>query len=371
METLMIAGANATDKGERQLGGRFYMPALDGIRAIAFLMVVAGHGIWQFATVMPFAGGFGVVIFFFLSGYLITTLLRIEAEKKNTISLGRFYLRRARRILPPLYITLILAYIVGHLRLTESAGTLEGFFSATFYYYNYLLLFRPHAELLPMGMLVVWSLMIEEHFYLVFPFLYRSFCVHKVARKQQVRILLVLCVAPLIWRLVVAFVLHNSIVSVPGWTYYATDTRFDSILWGCVMAIAWNPWFHDEAGWLDRWKAPLAALGLLVVTGELLIRNVTFQETVGYTIRSLCLLAMFYFVLSTRTVWTKCLEWRVLREIGQLSYSMYLVHEMVRHALGMRFHRSVEVMLLVIVLTGLYGFAMRWAVENPLRRLVT
>src|SRR5664279_4763278 len=76
----------------------FHIPSLDGLRAVAFLMVFFGH---VGAPGVP--GGFGVTVFFFLSGYLITTLLRIERERTGRVSLRLFYLRRALRILPPFY----------------------------------------------------------------------------------------------------------------------------------------------------------------------------------------------------------------------------------------------------------------------------
>ena len=80
-----------------------YIPGLDGIRAIAFLLVYVAHT--GLGVLIP--GGLGVTIFFFLSGYLITTLLRMESERTGTISISRFYLRRTLRIFPPMYVTLV------------------------------------------------------------------------------------------------------------------------------------------------------------------------------------------------------------------------------------------------------------------------
>lgn len=82
----------------------FQIPSLDGLRAVSFLMVFAAH-----AGVEAIPGGFGVTVFFFLSGYLITTLMRLEAEKTGGVSLKNFYYRRALRILPPFYIVLFVA----------------------------------------------------------------------------------------------------------------------------------------------------------------------------------------------------------------------------------------------------------------------
>src|ERR1700688_5195959 len=86
-----------------------HIPSLDGIRALAALMVFVAHA--GLGDLVP--GGFGVTIFFFLSGYLITTLLRIEHSEQGSISLGKFWLRRMLRILPPFYLVLASALLIG------------------------------------------------------------------------------------------------------------------------------------------------------------------------------------------------------------------------------------------------------------------
>ena len=86
-------------------GGGFHIPSLDGLRAVSFSIVFFAHaGLEKWVP-----GGFGVTVFVFLSGYLITTLMRMEFEKTGTVSLRKFYLRRVLRILPPFYVVLLLA----------------------------------------------------------------------------------------------------------------------------------------------------------------------------------------------------------------------------------------------------------------------
>src|SRR4051812_45555770 len=82
-----------------------HIPSLDGLRAISFGIVFIAHA----GLEKVFPGGFGVTVFFFLSGFLITTLMRTEFEKSGTVSLKAFYLRRVLRILPPFYVVLTLA----------------------------------------------------------------------------------------------------------------------------------------------------------------------------------------------------------------------------------------------------------------------
>src|SRR3954447_14498911 len=86
----------------------FHIPSLDGIRAVSFAIVFVAHAGW--GHIVP--GGFGVTVFFFLSGYLITTLLRLEAEERGQIGMKQFYVRRVLRILPPFYTVLTLAALL-------------------------------------------------------------------------------------------------------------------------------------------------------------------------------------------------------------------------------------------------------------------
>jgi peptidoglycan/LPS O-acetylase OafA/YrhL len=167
---------------------------------------------------------------------------------------------------------------------------------------------------------------------------------------------------------VLAFVLSHHLY--PGWDYSATDSRFDSILWGCLLAVAWNPWLGDNAGILERWKKQLAVAGAVLIVGELAVQNDNFQATIGFTIQSVCLLPIFYLVLSTHTVLTTLLEWRWLREIGTLSYTLYLVHDVIRHALDTVIHKTIPVMLLSGIFSIAFALLMKYAVETPLRKAI-
>ena len=110
-------------------------------------------------------GGFGVTIFFFLSGYLITTLLRREWEKMGNISLKNFYLRRVYRIFPPLYIVLVVVgmlVVTGALQVSQSP-TFSALLAQIFFGANYYGIFHGQEGFLP-GTSVQWSLAVEEHF---------------------------------------------------------------------------------------------------------------------------------------------------------------------------------------------------------------
>ena len=110
-----------------------YIPGLDGMRAIAFLIVFVGHS-------MPYRNlpaGFGVTIFFFLSGYLITTLLRNEARHHRSISLKNFYLRRLLRIFPPCYVTILIVTALAAFRVLYNTESYWSLPSAFLYFSNY------------------------------------------------------------------------------------------------------------------------------------------------------------------------------------------------------------------------------------------
>jgi peptidoglycan/LPS O-acetylase OafA/YrhL len=368
----LLSGAPERVSGEPNVAKSkpsMYIPALDGIRGIAFLLVFVSHA--GLDRIVP--GGFGVTVFFFLSGYLITTLLRMEAAKTGTISLKKFYIRRARRILGPLYITLALSYVVAHFGLLAVRGTFQGALSAVFYYFNYFELLT-HVVPLPAGVGVVWSLTIEEHFYFVFPFLYWIFIVKKIRVRTQTLILLLLCALPLIWRFVLVFGFHTPLETLPRWTYSATDARFDAILWGCILAIANNPWLGEErpTHFLLKYKGTAASTGVLLLLTTFLWRNPYFRETARYSIQSIALYSVFFYCVQARESWvSKALENRFLKEIGHLSYSMYLVHFMILNLLAYNLHFGLFVQgCIAFTCTVLYALAMRAFVEDPLRRAI-
>ena len=312
-----------------------YIPCLDGIRACAFILVFVGHAGYQ--KLVP--AGLGVTVFFFLSGYLITTLLRIESEDTGTISLKQFYLRRAFRILPPLYITLFLAYALDTIIFKQPAGNRLGWLSAVVWLYNYAeLLSRDHARLAA-GMGLIWSLAVEEHFYLIYPLLFKSSVQRNWSRARQARILLIACGAVLAWRCVLVFFFHTPLVPYVRWTYIATDARLDSIAFGCLLAVAHNPWCNDAGGWMQRRSKLLALSGCCLLLLTLLVREPHLRETIRYSLQGIALYPIFYFcVLQSRSAWIQWLSWLPLRWIGWISYALYLCHEVVLAILGHILH---------------------------------
>lgn len=295
-----------------------YIPSLDGIRALSFFLVFFAHaGLGE--KLIP--GGFGVTIFFLLSGFLITTLLRLEFARYQRISLSGFYLRRVLRILPPLYATMLLAAAL-HIGLRNAPIPLAGTVSQVLQVSNYYLIYSDHGSIMA-GTGVFWSLAVEEHFYLLFPLLYAWIATRFSARGQAV-ILLTLCGAALAWR----WVLHYHYHADFGRTFFATDTRFDSILLGCVFAIIANPVTRDPL--FDRsvrgmkWILPLS-VGVLL--GTFLVRDAGFREVFRYTLQGLALIPLFIAAIHYQKSWpVLLLNLPVVRFLGVLSYTLYLCH---------------------------------------------
>jgi peptidoglycan/LPS O-acetylase OafA/YrhL len=159
------------------LTNRTYIPGLDGMRAIAFAVVFVGH-----SGLKKIPGGFGVTIFFFLSGYLITTLLRIESDRTGTISISQFYLRRTVRIFPPMYVTLAVWALLAAAGVFVGTVYWQSILVAFFYLTNYINFIAPHG--ISGGLGILWSLAVEEHFYLLFPWLFLLFLRRRWSRTK-------------------------------------------------------------------------------------------------------------------------------------------------------------------------------------------
>lgn len=308
-------------------------------------------------------GGFGVTVFFFLSGYLITTLLRQEAETTSTISLKKFYLRRVLRIFPPCYVTVLFVTgltLAGVIYNTESYKSLVAAFMYWSNYWNIL-----GWGNLPGGLGILWSLAVEEHYYLAFPLLYLGLCRRFGGRKKQAACLLALCALALAWRCYRASVLHSPWANI----YEGTDTRFDSILFGCVLAIVANPALGDRVEWLRKHGYILGAAGGMVIMLSFAYRNPFFRDTFRYTLQAIGLIPIFFLlILPHKNLLTRLLEVRVLTWMGQLSYSMYLIHHTLFHHFYHLYRPTFWIPCVVLLLTAVYAQAMRMLVEKPLQK---
>jgi peptidoglycan/LPS O-acetylase OafA/YrhL len=340
-----------------------YIPSLNGVRAGAVLIVFVGHGL----TVPPaWPGHVGVTIFFFMSGFLITTLLRREYLDSGRISLGSFYLRRAFRILPPAYATIGIAVVVGAIGLLPSSTTVGGVLAEVFNFTNYYLIVVGR-EGLPPETSMLWSLAVEEHFYLIFPLLMIVLLKRKLSMRQIGYILLMAVVLAPVWRIYLA---------LNGAEFYhlytGSDTRFDGILAGAAMALLYNPTMGDSPPFrLTDWAIHrvLLPIALFLFAASTLATADAIRLTVIDTVQFLCLAVFFWHVITRPLALIgRILNHRWVAHIGVLSFSIYLIHRLVI-AIVARFI-DVAPITDIVSLVGTVACAqlMYVAIEKPFAR---
>lgn len=342
----------------------FYIPCLDGIRALAVLVVIIAHS--GFEAAVP--GGLGVTVFFFLSGFLITTLLRAESIKTETISLRDFYLRRIFRILPPMYVTIGLICLLTWLHILAGPFQWKAIALTSVFFTNYIGISGWGSP--PTGLQNLWSLAVEEHFYLIFPLIYLVFIASRIKKLWQALTIGVVCSLVLMWRVYLVYFAH-SVTGPLGRIYSYTDTRIDSILFGCLLAIVLNPIFDEIPQTFRDNAGKLAALGLVLIGFSIVYRNELFRDTFRYSLQGLALSLIFFFVvLAPRTPQLRWLENPVLRYIGRRSYVLYLIHYAIADELFLTRHLSAPLTLLITLSVSLlFAEAMDRLVEEPMRRI--
>lgn len=286
--------------GERwRLGNR---PALDGIRGIAILLVVLGHA----SPLLRAAGAIGVTLFFALSGFLITTLLLEEHAGAGRVNLLRFYERRARRLLPAfaayLAVVSLLSLALGAALITPGAVV-----SAVTYTFNWWMIAK---DSVPIATMHLWSLAVEEQFYLVWPLVLIA-----CARFGR-RWLIGMCLAGSIAATVARWLLWES-GSSGSRVYIGTDVRADSLLAGCLLAVV-------MVGARERRNRPLLAAGLLLSFVPLLPATGDLRWVLVPTVVPWVSAATIWCTAQARRIpW---LEQRWLVIVGRRSYALYLWH---------------------------------------------
>ena len=337
-----------------------HIRGLDGIRALAFFLVLGGHCGFRWIP-----NGLGVTVFFFLSGYLITTLLRQEWTHTSSLSISHFYIRRAFRILPAFYVALVLGIMFASTGLTASEvhWNAIGVALAFLTNYSYLLV----GATAPAGLTVLWSLAVEEHFYFLFPCIYRGLLRGRVRRHRQVIVFGCICLLTLAWRVTLMAGFHTDWFRV----YSGTDTRLDSILFGSIMAVAVNPVIDNLDRLSRRLCTSTALMGAVVLIASIVVRGEMFRQTVRYSIQGLALFPIFLFVIRyTDSAITRFLELKFLTHIGELSYSLYLVHAVMLRAVTVWLRTGLFMtLILTFTLSYISAWVMRRYVELPANKM--
>jgi peptidoglycan/LPS O-acetylase OafA/YrhL len=311
-------------------GGQRYMPGLDGLRALAVLAVVAYHLGWGWAP----GGLLGVGVFFTLSGYLITDLLLGQWEVAGRLQLADFWLRRARRLLPALFVMLAVVAAWVTLLDRDQLVDIRGAVAASAAYVNNWWLIAQHSSyfaqfgpLSPLGHL--WSLAVEEQFYLVWPWLLWLGLRWQRRRDAVPRGLLAATVL-----LAVGSAVAMALFYHPGYdptrVYDGTDTRAFGVLIGAALAFVW-PSRHLGSDVNAAARAILDGIGAagLAVIAVLIWHTSQYSPFLyhgGMVVLSVATALVVAAAASPVTRTGRLLGVRPLRWIGVRSYGIYLWH---------------------------------------------
>ncbi len=337
------------------------VPALNGVRGVAVVLVFLFH-----AEVPGFSGAFiGVDIFFVLSGFLITVLLLQEHQRNGFISLKKFYLRRALRLLPALL--LLLAVYLGYcFSVFPDAGTrlyhLQDAAMALFYAANWTRAFdlgRPYH----LGH--CWSLSIEEQFYALWPLLLLALL--RFNWRRRVALIALLLGASWAWRIWL-------LAQGASWdrVYNGFDTRADMLLAGCLLAVLWN------AGALQGWgrarfypailtTLSLAALGGVAVASRWQTASL-YQWQYAVVALATALLTLD-LLARPRSGVARTFSSPPLVGLGAISYALYLWHYPLLHYLGRQGLAGPSLVWAAALLTLVFALFSWYAVEKPAQRL--
>jgi peptidoglycan/LPS O-acetylase OafA/YrhL len=351
----------------RKLG---YQPALDGLRALAVGLVIAYH-----LGYSGVAGGYiGVELFFVLSGWLVCALLVNEHQRTDGIAFGQFWLRRLRRLLPAVIVvvagTLAWAAFTRPGLLAELRHQTVG---ALGYHLNWQLIFddKSYFEAAggPAALEHLWSLSIEEQFYLVFPLLC-GLLLTRVSRKWAVAIAVAGAVAATVARFVLAGGAGD-----PTRLYFGTDTRAAGLLAGVALGLFWTP-NRLRPHTHPRFVAALDAVALAGVAVVIwYATGVTEHDPTafrgGFTvtqIATLAIIAVVVYPAPTRA--SRLLASGPLRWVGQRSYGIYLIHWPVivftAAAPGQQPEPLPRVAMQIALILALSAVSYRW-IEQPVR----
>ena len=290
------------------------VPALDGMRAIAVLLVIWHHfmrGFYSseeaYAGSISRLGAFGVDIFFAISGFIITRLLVEEFFRSGRIHLGAFYVRRAFRILPPCFLYLAVVAVTGQFR-----SGLE-ILGSVFFFRNYI-----PDTLAADQTKHLWSLAVEEHFYLLWP-LVLGVILARAGRKQAPVVAGWFAIGFGLWRVA------NAQYGLPQrWMplipeHFRTDLRLDALMWGCVAALVLSDERQRQRiqGGFRQWMFWLMAAACVACT-------VIYSQLTSLWLAMLIPAALAGASQHPRWSVTRFLDLPWMQYLGRISYSLYL-----------------------------------------------
>ena len=304
------------------------------------------------------------MLFFVLSGFLITWLLIKENEKTGTISLIGFFKRRVLRIFPAFYGYALVTIVLLMAAKKEVPWLHAG--SAFLYFSNYYTAFNPDSN---NAFSHTWSLAVEEQFYLFFPFLFLLFCRNL---KQLTAAIGGIILAAWLWRVILVFGFNAS----GGYIYSAFETRIDHLLVGCLLAVVLRQralsQFWEAA--LKNSLMPLFTIFLLAISIIFTHQSVTYKSTVGFAIEPvlMALLITQLIAFSAHGFW-KWLDFAPIRFLGSLSYSLYLYQQLTTSIIPTRLESFPVIVQLAATIFGTITIATLsfYIIETPFLELKT
>ena len=324
---------------------------------------------------MP-GGYLGVEVFFVLSGYLITSLLLSEWWETGRVNLGEFWLRRARRLLPALFFLLAATALFSLLFLPDEVAGLRGDVAAAGgYVTNWYLIFNQESYFEFVGrpslLQHLWSLAIEEQFYLLWPLLFIGWI--SLLRSRRGMALVSLAGAATSAVLMAALYVPDL---DPSRIYYGTDTRASGLLLGCALAFAWIPARRTIKARANRTMSldlvGLVALGALIWLFVNLDETQPFLYQGGFVLIALVTAALIGVVVHPQaSLMPGLLGWGPLRWLGLRSYSLYLWHwpifAVTRPELDVPLDGAPLLLLRLALTVAMSEVSYRY-VETPIRR---
>jgi peptidoglycan/LPS O-acetylase OafA/YrhL len=365
-----VETAGARPGAPRQDAPRLsYRPGLDGVRAVAVTGVVLYH-----AGVSWMPGGFlGVDVFFVLSGYLITSLLLAERGRTGRVNLKRFWGGRARRLLPALALVVLFSLIAAStIARDDLARTRGDAIASAVFMTNWDLILQSHSYFNAFGrpslLQHLWSLAVEEQFYLVWPLLLVGGLKWLGERRM-----FALTALGAIASAVAMWALYDPDRD-PSRVYYGTDTRSSTLLVGALLAFAW-PAARMRAEVSPRARSVLDGIGVAALLGVIAVfwRVSDYEPWLyrgGFLLVAVCAGVLVGVVSHPAARLGDALGWAPLRWVGKRSYGIYLWHwpvmELTRARIDVPWHGPLLVVAQVAVTVALAALSYRY-VEMPVR----
>ena len=351
---------------------RRYITGLDGIRAIAVIMVLAYH-----LKLALFKSGFlGVTVFFVLSGYLITDILISEVEEEGTIDLKNFWLRRIRRLVPAVMsmavVIIFVSAVVNRIIFTKGC---KDFLASVLGFNNWWQIFNKvsyfEAAGVPSPFTHCWSLAIETQFYLIYPLILLG--IYKLAKSRgEGRAKRGLLFAGVTLLLALISVILMIVLFDPqqdaSRVYYGTDTRAFSLLFGALLAILWEYRMVPRrlSASVNMFLGSVSFVVLLVMTIAI-NGSSNFWYRGGQFFGTILTVLMVYAVSGRKTWLSRFLSNPVLKWIGDRSYSIYLWHYPIILLISKGIKASWWITLIEIVLSVVLAELSYRFIETPIR----